>query len=95
MTNKLNSEQISSLLEALINTPHWYGETNADNESLKTIEIWGYVAFVALQKLNDAFDSTNNAPKTNDSAIEIRNAVCWQLDVFREYLQEVTDDGIC
>ena len=87
MTNKLTSEQISSLLEALIDTPHWYGETNADNESLETIETWGYVAFVALQKLNDAFDSTSNAPKTNGSAIEIRDAVRENADVFKEYIQ--------
>lgn len=88
MTNKLTSKQISGLLEALIDTPHWYGETNADNESLEAIETWGDVAFVALQKLTDAFDSTSNAPKTNGSAIEIRDAVRGQLDVLREYIQE-------
>lgn len=88
MTNKLTSKQISSLLEALIDTPHWCGETNADNESLEAIETWGDVAFVALQKLDEAFDSTSNAPKTNGSAIEIRDAVRGQLDVIREYIQE-------
>lgn len=88
MSNKLNSKQISSLLEALIDNPHWYGETNADNESLEAIEKWGYVAFVALQKITDAFDSTSSAPKTNGSAIEIRDAVRGQLDVLREYIQE-------
>ncbi|WP_445618848.1 hypothetical protein [Lacticaseibacillus paracasei] len=87
MANKLNSKQISSLLEALIDTPHWYGETNADNESLEAIEAWGDVAFVALQKLTDAFDSTSNAPKTNGSAIEIRDAVRENAEVFKEYIQ--------
>lgn len=87
MTNKLNSKQISSLLEALIDTPHWYGETNADNKSLEAIETWGDVAFVALQKLTDAFDSTSNAPKTNGSAIEIRNAARENAEAFKEYIQ--------
>lgn len=87
MTNKLNSKQISSLLEALIDNPRWYGETNADNESLEAIEKWGDVAFVALQKLTDAFDSTSNAPKTNGSAIEIRDAVRENVEVFKEYIQ--------
>ena len=87
MTNKLNTKQITSLLEALIDTPHWYGETNADNESLEAIEKWGDVAFVALQKLTDAFDSTSNAPKTNGSAIEIRDAVRENVEVFKEYIQ--------
>ncbi|GEL39102.1 hypothetical protein LPA06_19530 [Lacticaseibacillus paracasei subsp. tolerans] len=87
MTNKLNSKQISSLLEALIDTPHWYGETNADNESLEAIETWGDVAFVALQKLTDAFDSTSNAPKTNGSANEIRNAARENVEAFKEYIQ--------
>ncbi|ORI31985.1 hypothetical protein BLL61_03835 [Lacticaseibacillus casei] len=87
MTNKLTSKQISSLLEALIDTPHWYGETNADNESLEAIETWGDVAFFALQKLTDAFDSTSNAPKTNGSAIEIRDAVRENAEVFKEYIQ--------
>lgn len=49
MTNKLTSKQISSLLEALIDAPRWYGETNADNESLEAIETWGDIAYVALQ----------------------------------------------
>lgn len=87
MTNKLTSKQIGSLLEALIDTPHWYGETNADNESLEAIETWGDVAFVALQKLTDTFDSTNNAPKTNGSAIEIRDAVRENAEAFKEYIQ--------
>ena len=87
MTNKLTSKQISSLLEALIDNPHWYGETNADNDSLEAIETWGDVAFVALQKLTAAFDSTNNAPKTNGSAIEIRDAVRENAEVFKEYIQ--------
>jgi len=92
MTNKLNSEQISSLLEALIDTPRWYGETNADNESLEAIETWGYVAFVALQKLTDAFDSTSTAPRANGSATEIRYELRKQLDGIEELIEDVTDD---
>lgn len=88
MTNKLTSKQISSLLEALVDTPHWYGETNADNESLKAIATWGDIAWAALQKLTDALDSTNRAPRINRSAIEIRDAVREQIDA----LKEVTDD---
>ncbi|UAG58527.1 hypothetical protein [Lacticaseibacillus phage Lphi2ADMT26] len=88
MANKLTSKQISSLLEALIDAPRWHGETNADNESLEAIETWGDVAFVALQKITDAFDSTSRAPRTNGSSIEIRDAVREQLDVIREYIQE-------
>ena len=88
MTNKLTSKQISSLLEALIYTPHWCGETNADNESLEAIETWGDVAFVALQKLTDAFDSTSRALRTNGSSIEIRDAVREQIDVLEEIIQE-------
>ncbi|MCT3362077.1 hypothetical protein LJ555_11690 [Lacticaseibacillus paracasei] len=88
MTNKLNSKQISSLLEALIYTPHWYGETNADNESLEAIETWGDTAYVALQKLTDALDSTSRAPRTNGSSIEIRDAVREQIDVLEEIIQE-------
>lgn len=92
MTNKLNKTQIDNLLEALVDTPHWYGETNADNESIKAIDTWGDVAFVALQKLTDAFDSTSNAPKTNGSAIEIRDAVREQIDAIKVYIPEVDDD---
>lgn len=91
MTNKLTSKQISSLLEALIDAPRWYGETNADNESLEAIETWGDIAYVALQKLTDTFDSTSNAPKTNGSAIEIRDAVREQIDAIKEYIPEADD----
>jgi len=92
MTNKLTSEQISSLLEALIDAPRWYGETNADNESLEAIETWGDIAYVALQKLTDAFDSTSAAPRANGSAIEIRDEFRKQLDGIEELIEEVTDD---
>ena len=93
MKNKLNSEQISSLLEAIIDTPHWYGETNADNESLEAIDTWGDVALPAVLKLIDAFDSTSTAPRTNGSAIEIRYEVRKQLDGIKELIDEVTDDA--
>ena len=92
MANKLNSKRISSLLEALIDTPHWYGETNADNESLLDIDTWGDIAWLAVRKLIDAFDSTSTAPRANGSAIEIRDEVRKQLDGIEELIEEVTDD---
>ena len=92
MTNKLTSKQISSLLEALIDAPRWYGETNADNESLEAIDTWGDVACLAVLKLIDAFDSTSTAPRTNGSAIEIRYEFRKQLDGIEELIDEVTDD---
>lgn len=92
MTNKLNSEQINSLFEALIDIPHWYGETNADNESLLAVDTWGDIAWLAVRKLIDAFDSTSTAPRTNGSAIEIRDEVRKQLDDIEELIDEVNDD---
>lgn len=89
MANKLTAEQIGDLLDALIDTPYWYSKTNADYEPLGAIETWGYIACVALQKLTDALDSTNRAPRTNGSSIEIRDAVREQTDVLEEIIQEV------
>lgn len=93
MKNKLNYEQIISLLEAIIDTPRWYGETNADNESLLAVDTWDYIARLAVLKLIDAFDSTSTAPRTNGSAIEIRDEVRKRLDGIKELIDEVTDDG--
>lgn len=92
MKTSLNQNQIEKLLEALIDEPCWHGETNADNESLLAIDTWGDIAWMAVRKLIDAFDSTSTAPRTNGSAIEIRDEVRKQLDGIKELIEEVTDD---
>ena len=92
MKTSLNKNQIEKLLEALVSKPHWYGETNADNESILAIDTWGDIAWMAVLKLIDAFDSTSTAPRANGSAIEIRDEVRKQLDGIEELIEEVTDD---
>jgi len=92
MKTSLNQNQIEKLLEALVSNPNWYGETNADNESLLAIDTWGDIAWLAVRKLIDAFDSTSTAPRANGSAIEIRDEVRKQLDGIEELIEEVTDD---
>lgn len=92
MTNKLNKTQIDNLLEALVDTPRWHGETNADRESVDAIDTWGYIASVAVQKLTDAFDSTDSAPEMNFSAMDIRSAVRGQIDSLKDFIPEADDD---
>lgn len=91
MTRKMDSIEVTLLLQSLIDTPTWYGSTEEDNRSIRDIDVWSDIAIFALNMITSAYLSTEDAPSNNGSAIEMRDEVRGTLDVVREMLEDYDD----